>query len=492
VRRLTHPKLFWLRLTLAGLALAVFESWQIGRPSLWADEVATVAAANRPIGALLHMLTTIDAVHGSYYLLIHALGHLIGFSPFSLRLPSALAVAATAVMIALIARKISGERLAWFALVISAVLPRLVWAATEARSYGIDALLTTVMLWLFLTLLDPNRTKSRWLWVAYTAVVALDTHFFVYSILVSGTQGLWLLLRQRKHAGLHIFRRWLLAQGIALGVSGYLITWVLMEQGQVGWLPAIGQTTVEEVFVGQAFWGNPTLAYLATGLLIAVFAGAKHAKAAATGLSSEILEILGLAIVIPPALVLIYSVSSHPIYDARYFTITAPMVALALAIALDRLFARPLAPVALLLLVAVALPTYGRFRSIDAKGTHWTQVAETLGAMGKAGDGVLFTDYDRKSPSQSRVMIGYASIVGPLTDLTAVVPYQKSPGLYPKRVPAAKVAGRIAQMNRVLVVAESTEKPEYRKLYNQLTDEGFAFSIRHRVAHTWINVFSKR
>ena len=496
MRKLLDPTRFWLRLTLAGAVLAAFETWQIARPSLWADEVATIAAANRSLGQTLHLLYTIDAVHGTYYLLIHFIGGVFGYSPLVLRLPSALAVAGTAIVVSLIAKRISGERLAWFALILTAILPRLMWAATEARSYGIDAFLTALMVWLFLNVIEdvanPNCTAKRKHldWVAYTFVVVLDTHFFIYSILVAGSQGLWLLWDRRQ-----IFKHWLLSLGIAVVTSGFLICWVLIEQGQVGWLPQLSQTTLEEIFVGQAFWENQTLAFIANGLIIAVLAGAVHPRSqqvlAKQQVPTSYLRLLGIIVLFPPALILLYSLLRNPIYDSRYFTMTAPMVSLLLAIAADRLFSRRLAVIAVVLIATLALPTYFKFRATDAKGTHWESVAVTLNRLEQPGDGVLFTDFDRKSPSQSRIMIGYRPLVSDLTDLTVVSPYQRANGLYPKRETVEQAVGKLQGIRRVLVVQESAERTEYLRVKTVLTNAGFGFARRVRVAHTWVNIFSK-
>ena len=487
VRRLLNPKLFWVRLTIAGLVIASFESWEIARPSFWADEVATIAASHRSLPQLIHMLSTIDAVHGSYYLLIHVLGNLFGFTPFALRLPSSLAVATTAVVMALVAKKVFGERLAWFTLLITALLPRLVWAATEARSYGIDALLTATVLLLFLHILDASGRRLKWLWVGYTFLVILDAHFFIYSLLVAGSHGVWLLWQNRK-----LFRQWLLSMVVTVATSAFIITWVLIEKDQVGWLPPLGPTTIDEIFVGQAFWGNPNLAYLANGLILALLAGAVNPARLIAPDQRKFIVLAGGMVLVPPAIILVASLLSSPIYDSRYFTMTAPMVALLLAVALESLFTRRSSLVALLLVLALSVPTYFRFRETAAKGTHWEQVAAAIYRVEKPGDGILFTDYDRKSPSQSRIMIAYPSMVSDLTDLTQIRPYQRAEGLYPKRAKVTQVTARFKSHRRILVLHESDEKREYDQVAAVLKARGFGFEKRIRVVRSWISIFVRK
>lgn len=475
---------FGFRIAVATLLIAGFEAWQIGHPSLWADEVATIAASTRSLPHLLSMLGVIDAVHGTYYLFMHFYIKLAGISAFALRLPSALAVAASVGVTAYTAKRLFGERLAWFTLLIGALLPRLVWAATEARSYGIDALLSSLLLLLLLLAISASGRRRSWLWVAYTFVLALGIHFFIYILLVALAQGFWLFWRRR-----HALKPWLLALAIAVAVAGYILTIGIIEKGQVGWLPGIGAGTFEEVLVGQAFWGNVNLAFVANGLILAILAGAAHRTRTLSTDQGHHVQLLGLIVVLPPVAIIGYSLLGSSIYDSRYLTMTAPMVALLLALAVDRLFSHRVAFLALITVLVLAFPSYGKFRASNSKGTSWATVATELGRISRPGDGILFTDYDRKSPSQSRVMIAYPKETKNLTDLTLVTPYTRALGLYPKRVLADAVTADFRQHPRILVLELSAEKAEFRHLNNLLTSEGFKLAGRKPVIRSWIDTY---
>ena len=475
------------QLTLAGLAVFGLQIWQLGRPSMWADEVATVAASTRPLHSLLRMMQFIDAVHGTYYILIHFLGKLIGYGPFALRLPSAVAVTAAVLLTFVLARKLFGERLAWFALVVAAFLPRLTWAATEARSYGIVAFLGVALTLIFVLALtsETDRTAKRY-WVAYTATLILAIHFFVYLALLAGSQGVWLLLVRRKG-----FPRWLTAVGISIVVSAYILVWVIMEKGQVGWLPPLGKDTLNEIFIGQAFWSNPQLALLANGLILAVLAGASHRGKAVPAEEIRVMWLLGLGIVVPPLVILAASIRGGSIYDSRYFTFAAPLVAILLALALERLFSRRLAYLALAVVVALAVPSYFDFRALNAKGTYWGQIAAQVRIHSKPGDAILFTDYARKSPSLSRISIAYPADFANTTDLTVVTPYRQAIGLYPKRMPVPNAVSAIGARSRVLVLQQNTELVEYHAIAGLLKAKGFHQSQRYRAFDTWLRVFTR-
>lgn len=458
-----------LRLAAAGLAVLGLELWGISRPALWADEVATVSGAKRSIGSLLAMLHNIDAVHGTYYLFMHFWVSAFGISEFSLRLPSAIAVALTSVVVFLVARLRFDERIAWFAMLVAALLPRLSWAATEARSYALAALLASVMLLLFLLILDEeNDKRQRALWVAYTFVLALCLFLFVYIALMAAAQGMWLL---RTHRGL--FRRWMTAVLISIAVSSYLIYNVIYEKGQVGWLPPISRATLTQVFMGQAFWTNPELAFLANGLILAVFAGAVHSTRFVSLRERQTLNLFAVILVVPTAVIVIFSLIGGSIYDSRYFTFSAPVVAITIAVALERLFSARVSLVALALVVALSIMSFNFFRSVDSKGTHWDQVAAMVGKNHKVGDGILFTDFTRKSPSLSRIPIAYPSDFKGLVDVTMATPYQHTGELYDRRKPLVKELKRLANLSTVVVLSDPAELKQYYQVDKILSSQGF-------------------
>ena len=73
----------------AVLAL-VLSAYQITRPALWADELATWGAVRLSWGALFRLLGNVDAVVGPYYALMKLWTGVAGTSTLALRLPSLL------------------------------------------------------------------------------------------------------------------------------------------------------------------------------------------------------------------------------------------------------------------------------------------------------------------------------------------------------------------------------------------------------------------
>jgi len=71
-------------------------------PSLWGDEAASLLSAERPLATLPQMIGHVDAVHATYYVLLHEWIRIAGTSAFAIRLPSALAVGAAAAAVVVV------------------------------------------------------------------------------------------------------------------------------------------------------------------------------------------------------------------------------------------------------------------------------------------------------------------------------------------------------------------------------------------------------
>ena len=139
--------------------------------SIWYDEAATITAATRSWPQLWAMAGTVDAVHAAYYVLMHLVFDVFGYSPLTLRLPSAIAVGLTAALLVLFARQFGRPRLGVVAAVVFMLLPRTTWMSTEGRSYAITALLALV---LTMALIRAVHAKSRRSWVVYGILVVVS------------------------------------------------------------------------------------------------------------------------------------------------------------------------------------------------------------------------------------------------------------------------------------------------------------------------------
>ncbi len=125
--------------------------YRIAGPSLWRDEAATISGSNRSVTAILALTKHQDAVHGLYYLLIHAVIAVGGTTETALRLPSLIAMALAAGLLAELGRRLakntglpSPGAVGLLAGLLLAVVPLTTRYAQEARPYALTTLFAVV------------------------------------------------------------------------------------------------------------------------------------------------------------------------------------------------------------------------------------------------------------------------------------------------------------------------------------------------------------
>ncbi|MFH8464042.1 hypothetical protein [Streptomyces sp. NPDC017991] len=112
--------------------------WGIDRGGMWRDEAVTFQVARRSLPQIWHLLQSVDAVHGLYYLLMHPV---LAVRPgeVALRLPSLCAAAVTAGLVAALGVRLARPRVGLWAGLLYAVTPMVGHFAQEGRSYALVA-----------------------------------------------------------------------------------------------------------------------------------------------------------------------------------------------------------------------------------------------------------------------------------------------------------------------------------------------------------------
>jgi mannosyltransferase len=198
---------------------------------MWRDESVTYQVAHRSPAELWDLLGQIDAVHGLYYFLMHAVFAVWDGGLLALRLPSVAATALATAGVGAIGTRLAGRRAGALAGLVFAVLPLTQQYAQEGRSY---ALVTACVTWATYFLLRATTdSRARW-WTAYalTLVLASWLHEFAVLALLAHGLTLWRSRPERRDA-----RRWVFA---AAAVGTTLLPLAVISAGQaeaqLGWL----------------------------------------------------------------------------------------------------------------------------------------------------------------------------------------------------------------------------------------------------------------
>ena len=402
----TAPRVTAGLLGLLATALAAIGSWSV---SLWSDEAATISAASRDPDELWRLLGNIDAVHGAYYAVMHVWVGLFGASPFSVRLPSAVAVGVAAAGVYLLARRLDPRAAVWAA-IIFALLPRVTWAGIEARPFALSIALAV---WLTVMLHRAVTQGPRWLFAVYAVLLALATAVNLYVALIAAAHGVTLMLRPRLRRALPAF--------VAAALGGALLVAPLLrvalgQSGQLGGRDRGLLGVARNVAVNQWFLGETPTATTASAATLQVDGSGMVWKVAAVGLALVCWVLIARALatasagrassradllawtvpwlVVPTVVVLLATLGSPTLYNARYFGFCAPAVAILVAVGATSLPRRSAAAVSVVLVLLV-VPVYQSQRTLPAKsGADWSRVAALLDGRTEVGDGVYFGPRD--------------------------------------------------------------------------------------------------
>ena len=428
----------------------------IGIPSVWYDEAATVISATRSWPQLGAMIANVDLVHAAYYALMHVVFDLFGYSPVSLRVPSAIAIGIAAAFTVALGRVLDKPRLGVIGGIVFCLLPRVTWAGTEGRSYAATAALAVI---LTTVLVVASRGSRRSLWVLYAALVVVSCVTFVYLALVVVAHAVtmaWWFASSRSRVWPPA-ARWARYTALATAIVVPFGLGVVAQSGQLHWLDAPDKNTLRQVVEGQWFYTSPQFALVGWALLAA---GAFLVLRSSRGLSPA--SVLLPALVLPTVLLLVVSAVTTPIYTPRYLTMCAPFVALVIAAAIDRMRPTPLVAVALLALATLALPQIIAQRQPEAKDdAAWPRVAALIASQ-RALDGpdsttaIVYGGVQRHPIASARVMAyTYPNAFADTIDVTLGTPAAETGELWETRIPLTDGLPRLARADVTFLITST-------------------------------------
>lgn len=439
---------------LLGSIVAAWGSW---RPSFWYDELATLSVAQRSRADLDRVLGNVDVVHGLYYVAMRYWFAVFGASEFSARVPSILAVGAAAGGVVVLGCMLADRRLGVLAGVVFLLLPRVTWAAVEARSYAPSA---AVAVWLTVLLLVACESgRLRW-WLLYAAVLALSVVLFLYTIALVPAHLITLAwrgdLRRRGPA-------WAAAVVAGSAAASPLVLEAFAQAGQTSWIRPLDRNLPRIVWEYQWFVGAPWFAAAFTVLLVAGTVAAVRRRTPVR--RHGVLAVAVPWIVLPMAMLVTYSLVATPVYLDRYLTFTTPAVALVGAAAVAAVAVRTWATVGVTgALVLLTVPSFVAQRSAwsDPSGMDFSTVNHDVADRLEPGDCVLFGGAAWNPASQRLVITArpetFAGTRDPGLGRTAAA----EGWLWDENLPFQAVAGQLSTCDVVWFFADAERTVEQR------------------------------
>ncbi|MCU7724483.1 glycosyltransferase family 39 protein [Actinoplanes sp. KI2] len=371
----------WLRVQICWIVPAVATwlvvSWEVARPQPWRDEVASWSVATRTVPEILALGKNTDGVLVPYYLFLHYWISWWGDSVAAMRIPSMVAMTATAAAVALLTRRFWGNKAGMLAGLLFAVMPAVARYGQEIRGYALATLFATLAT---LALASALEKSAWWRWVLYSLCVALmGTSHLLSVLLLAGHLVMAIVLGWW-------FGRWRILWWVLAAAAGLSAILPLTQRGlgqqseQLNWLdPATPKVLAE---VAGAIFVVP----LVGGVVIGLAVGAlwrERASAAA---------LIWVSALLPVGLLYAYDQLVSPIFVGRYLLFCVPLVC-ALAGATLSVLRLPLALVAVLAIGALGVPAQLSMRR-DHSGTDYRSAAQVVLNNARPGDGIIYEPRD--------------------------------------------------------------------------------------------------
>lgn len=401
-RRAVPGPVLPLAAAVVALAVSLFE---IGRPSYWLDEAATVSAMRRPLPDLFRMFQEMDLVHACYYLLLWPWAHLFGTGETALRLPGALVTALAAAGVTVIGRRCAGKTAGLASGLVYASLVSVTRYAQEARSYAMVGAVAVLASYLLIRALEDNpddvdagdagdeaRKRRRWPWfTGYALAVVLLALLNLEAVLLVPAH-LVTLAFSRTARGL--WGRWLAASAVAGAALAPFAFAASHQDRQIDWLPKPGGLMLWRLvkfFAGDARLAAPVLGLALLGALVV---WRREGTASLTALALPWL-------LLPSAVLLAWSWAGQPVFIFRYVFFSLPALALLVGAGLARLWRTGLRTsgratgattfaAGAVLLATLTVPAQAEIREQDSRLDDLRGAAQIIKAHGRKGDAIVY------------------------------------------------------------------------------------------------------
>ena len=223
-----HPVVVALVL---GVLAAVVNATAVDRPAPWRDEAATGWVVQHPLSQIHALSQSWDVVVVTYYYLMHAWVSIVGFSVFTLRIPSVIAAGLGSAAMVGVGRRLGGTGLGLCCGVVFSLTPRITWAAVEARPYALAAATVAIALW---AVLGARSTKHSipW-WTVWTVMAAGAIYLHLWAAVVIACIALAAFVRAPDRR----YRFWISGSTLLVVASAMpLVLAAQRQRFQVAWL----------------------------------------------------------------------------------------------------------------------------------------------------------------------------------------------------------------------------------------------------------------
>jgi mannosyltransferase len=372
-----------------------------GRPALSWDEVTTADVAQRSLADIWRLVQNIDAVLGSYYIVMHGWTSVVGTTELDLRLPSIVAMAAAVAASGELGRRLFDPVVGTVTGLFLCALPNISRYAAEARPYAFACLLSVVAL-LVLSGALPRGRPLRWVIYGLTVVLLGLGHLVALATL--GAHAAMVLIHVRRERSWRTVAVWAGTVAAALVLlSPVAVLGARQRDTQLAWVDPVTMAVLGSA--PDQIAGSARTGWLLVGL----------ALLASWRPLSRVMPVAMLGVA-PLTVVTLVSVLVSPMWVPRYLLVVLVPLALLAALAVvgqsrmdgrhagapgagphrwiiprDRAVPAVRVLVVLVVLAGSAYPGQRGVRSPTAKnGPDYRSIARIVQQHQRPGDGMVF------------------------------------------------------------------------------------------------------
>jgi mannosyltransferase len=456
--------------------------WGIREPSLWRDEASTLAAVQRPFGALVRMLGNVDAVHGCYYLMIWTVARLAGTGELAVRLPSVAATVLASVAVTALGRRLVSPRAGFAAGMLFAALPEVSFFGQDARSYAMVGAMAVTASYLLVRLLDAEPGRSRRWLAGYAAALAAMGLLNIFALLLIPAHAVTVAVRCLRTAdqprGRRLALGWLTAATAATLAVGPLLVLGWSQRHQISWLTVNdnqGVNTLERLI-------GPSAMAIAAGVVvaIAIWVSARAGRGRLRAVFPPLLPVLCVPWLLLPAAILLGISVFTPIFTFRYIFFCVPAAALLGGAAIAAL-GRVAGTIALVVVVLFGFHAEVVVREPDGHGDDIRQADQIVTVNSRPGDVVLYTNVNAEDFGAA-----YPSGLGQLRNIEQRTPAIPSGTLAGTNVTSAVLRRRLARVSRLWIVEINKLTP-----VPQLHGTNFRLHFQWQTGDIWLLLYAR-
>jgi mannosyltransferase len=476
--------------------------WGITGPSYWRDEAATMTATARPFGALLRMMGNVDAVHGVYYMVMWVVVRLGGTGEVATRLPSVLAMACAAAVVAALGRRLVSPGAGLAAGLLFAVLPQISLYAQDAREYAFITALAATGSYLLVRAMTTTGRRRGWM-AGYAVSLGAMGLLNVFRLLLVAAHAITVALAWRRagwaagwsggpggavRAGRSLAVAWLGGAAGAFVIASPVLALGFAQRGTLSWLTTPHLvSTVEGLrkLIGPIAMVVALVLAAVIGTMLAASDGRERLRAV---WPPELFALSLPWLVLPPVVLIGVSYLS-PVYTFRYVLFCAPAAALLGGAGLAALrwpdargaLAWAPAAVGLALVAALGIPAQTVIRAPNGHGNNIRAANAIVAAHRRPGDAVLYLGTDSKY-----FPAAYPSGFVRLDDIALRKTPSQAGNLIGSDYGGSVVRQRLARVPRVWLV-KIGPYPHDR----QLRGLGFRLAGRWRASNIWLLLYAR-